>query len=170
PVPVSGTGGLHRLTLDDGGALVFTARRGVYGSWRVDPESIEITAQPQAAQADGSPAARADVQSNGSPSAHAAAQSNGSPAASRPFRDPLTFLTRARDLLGLDGTTLGHLIRELTLTLSADARLDHTALTADRLADLDYAELEGHQTGHPWLVASKGRLGFSAADAARFTP
>ncbi|MFJ9324677.1 IucA/IucC family protein [Streptomyces globisporus] len=179
PVPVPGTGGLHRLTLDDGGALVFTARRGVYGSWRVDPESIEITVQPQAAEADGltadvqsngSPAARADVQSNGSPSAHAAAQSHGSPAASRPFRDPLTFLTRARALLGLDGTTLGHLIRELTLTLSADARLDHTALTADRLAALDYAELEGHQTGHPWLVASKGRLGFSAADAARFTP
>ncbi|MBK3545554.1 IucA/IucC family siderophore biosynthesis protein [Streptomyces sp. MBT60] len=182
PVPVPGTGGRHRLTLDDGGVLAFTARRGVYGSWRVDPESIEITAQPPAAQADGSPAARADVQSNGSVSASADvqsngsvaaprdAQSNGSPAASRPFRDPLTFLTRARDLLGLDGTTLGHLIRELTLTLSADARLDHTALTADRLAALDYAELEGHQTGHPWLVASKGRLGFSAADAARFTP
>ncbi|MFD6202532.1 IucA/IucC family protein [Streptomyces rubiginosohelvolus] len=182
PVPVPGTGGRHRLTLDDGGVLAFTARRGVYGSWRVDPESIEITAQPPAAQADGSPAARADGQSNGSVSASADvqsngsvaaprdAQSNGSPAASRPFRDPLTFLTRARDLLGLDGTTLGHLIRELTLTLSADARLDHTALTADRLAALDYAELEGHQTGHPWLVASKGRLGFSAADAARFTP
>ncbi|MFI1781710.1 IucA/IucC family protein [Streptomyces rubiginosohelvolus] len=170
PVPVPGTGGLHRLTLDDGGVLAFTARRGVYGSWRVDPESIEITAQPQAAQPDGSPAARADVQSNGSAITQADVQSNGSPAASRPLRDPLIFLTRARDLLGLDGTTLGHLIRELTLTLSADARLDHTALTADRLADLDYAELEGHQTGHPWLVASKGRLGFSAADAARFTP
>ncbi|MFF7494443.1 IucA/IucC family protein [Streptomyces rubiginosohelvolus] len=190
PVPVPGMSGLHRLTLDDGGVLAFTARRGVYGSWRVDPESIEITELPPAAQADGSPAARADAQSNGSavtraddsPAAQAEAQSNGSavtradvlsngsPAASRAFRDPLTFLTRARDLLGLDGTTLGHLIRELTLTLSADARLDHTALTADRLAALDYAELEGHQTGHPWLVASKGRLGFSAADAARFTP
>ncbi|WP_432024216.1 IucA/IucC family protein [Streptomyces parvus] len=183
PVPVPGTGGRHRLTLDDGGALVFTARRGVYGSWRVDPESIGITAQPPAAaQADGSPAASADVRSNGPAATRPPAQSNGSsaasadapaddsPAASRPFRDPLTFLTRARDLLGLDGTTLGHLIRELTLTLSADARLDHTALTADRLAALDYAELEGHQTGHPWLVASKGRLGFSAADAARFTP
>nr|WP_202466990.1 IucA/IucC family siderophore biosynthesis protein [Streptomyces sp. SID8378] len=183
PVPVPGTGGRHRLTLDDGGVLAFTARRGVYGSWRVDPGSIEITAQPPAAaQADGSPAASADVQSNGSPATRADVQSNGSaavsadapvngsPAASRPFRDPLTFLTRARDLLGLDGTTLGHLIRELTLTLSADARLDHTALTAGRLAAQDYAELEGHQTGHPWLVASKGRLGFSAADAARFTP
>lgn len=52
----------------------------------------------------------------------------------------------------------------------ADARLDHTALSAAQLAGLPYAELEGHQTGHPWLVANKGRIGFSAADAARFAP
>ncbi|MDX3341196.1 IucA/IucC family siderophore biosynthesis protein [Streptomyces sp. ID03-2B] len=171
PVPGPGTDGLHRLTLDDGGVLAFAARRGVYGSWRVDPDSIEITAQPPAA-------APTDAPSNGTPATTGSidAPSNGSATATaaatgpRPFRDPLTFLARARELLGLDGTTLGHLIRELTRTLSADARLDHTALTADRLAALDYAELEGHQTGHPWLVASKGRLGFSAADAARFTP
>lgn len=159
PVPEPGTGGRHRLTLDDGGALAFTARRGVYGSWRVDPDSIEVTAGAPAAHANGSPTA-----------ASAEPQSTGPATGSLPFRDPLTFLTRARGLLGLDGTTLGHLIRELTRTLSADARLDHTALTAEQLAALDYAELEGHQTGHPWLVASKGRLGFSAADAARFTP
>nr|WP_203687217.1 IucA/IucC family siderophore biosynthesis protein [Streptomyces sp. SID14515] len=175
PVPGPGADGFHRLTLDDGGVLAFTARRGVYGSWRVDPDSIEITAQPPAAHANGTPAASTtDAQSNGSPATTGSvdAASNGSATVTgpRPFRDPLTFLTRARSLLGLDGTTLGHLIRELTRTLAADARLDHTALTADRLAALDYAELEGHQTGHPWLVASKGRLGFSAADAARFTP
>ncbi|MER5616997.1 IucA/IucC family protein [Streptomyces sp. NPDC002215] len=87
-----------------------------------------------------------------------------------PFRDPLQFLVRAHRLLDIDGATLGHLIREITTTLTADARLDHTALPAARLAELDYAELEGHQTGHPWLVANKGRLGFSAADAARHTP
>ncbi|MBR7679048.1 IucA/IucC family protein, partial [Streptomyces daliensis] len=38
------------------------------------------------------------------------------------------------------------------------------------LADLGYADLEGHQTGHPWLVASKGRLGFSASDATLWAP
>ncbi|MFF8277027.1 IucA/IucC family protein [Streptomyces lateritius] len=88
----------------------------------------------------------------------------------QPLTDPLDFLVRARRLLGLDGATLGHLIRELTTTLAADARLDQTALTADRLADLGYAELEGHQTGHPWLVLNKGRIGFSAGDAARWAP
>ncbi|MFC7302667.1 IucA/IucC family protein [Streptomyces monticola] len=87
-----------------------------------------------------------------------------------PFGDPLTFLMRAHHTLGLDGATLGHLIRELSATLAADARLDHTALAAADLADLGYAELEGHQTGHPWLILNKGRLGFSATDTARWAP
>ncbi|MER5892736.1 IucA/IucC family siderophore biosynthesis protein [Streptomyces sp. NPDC001876] len=146
PTPRPGNGGSYALPLDDGGALHFRARRGVYGSWRVDPDSIRELPQDH------------------SPAAHAG-NDRGTP-----FRDPLQFLARARHLLGLDGATLGHLIRELTTTLAADARLGHTALGASQLAELPYAELEGHQTGHPWLVANKGRLGFSAADAARFTP
>ncbi|MFB6815112.1 IucA/IucC family protein [Streptomyces sp. NPDC056347] len=131
------------LALDDGGSLVFRARRGVYGSWHVVPDSVLET----------------PVSTPGA-----------SDEAAAPFRDPLRFLVRARHLLGIDGATLGHLIREITTTLGADARLDHTALTVAELADLDYAELEGHQTGHPWLVANKGRLGLSAADATRYTP
>ncbi|MYY01160.1 IucA/IucC family siderophore biosynthesis protein [Streptomyces sp. ATexAB-D23] len=144
-------GDTYTLGLDDGSTLSFTARRGVYGSWRVDPDSIRETAHPDSDRAaDGQDSQAAD--------------------GGVPFRDPLLFLTRARRLLGLDGATLGHLIRELTTTLTADARLDHTALTAAELADLGYAELEGHQTGHPWIVANKGRLGFSATDASRYTP
>ncbi|MBW5423117.1 IucA/IucC family siderophore biosynthesis protein [Streptomyces sp. BG9H] len=88
----------------------------------------------------------------------------------RPFTDPVRFLALARRTLGLDGATLGHLIRELTVTLCADTRIDHTALSAARLADLGYAELEGHQTGHPWLVLNKGRIGFSAGDTSRWAP
>ncbi|MFD5428029.1 IucA/IucC family protein [Streptomyces sp. NPDC127084] len=87
-----------------------------------------------------------------------------------PFGDPLRFLVSARELLDLDGATLGHLIRELSTTLAADCRLAHEALSAALLADLDYAALEGHQTGHPWLVLNKGRIGFSAGDAARWAP
>lgn len=87
-----------------------------------------------------------------------------------PYSDPYDFLGRAKGLVGIDGTTLGHALRELSSTLAADARLDHTALSAADLADLSYAELEGHQTGHPWLVLNKGRLGFSAADTARWAP
>ncbi|UGY94014.1 IucA/IucC family protein [Streptomyces gobiensis] len=93
------------------------------------------------------------------------------PASLTPADDPLEFLAHAHEaLLGLTGDTTGHLLRELTATLSADARLAENAPSAAELAELGYAELEGHQSGHPWLVANKGRLGFSAADAARWTP
>ncbi|MFE7132245.1 IucA/IucC family protein [Streptomyces sp. NPDC057638] len=88
----------------------------------------------------------------------------------RPYRDPLDFLVRARTLLGLDGATLGHLLRELTVTLASDTGLDADALTAAELADLSYADIEGHQTGHPWLVMNKGRMGFSARDTATWAP
>ncbi|HEV7629218.1 MAG TPA: IucA/IucC family siderophore biosynthesis protein [Streptomyces sp.] len=85
--------------------------------------------------------------------------------------DPLVFLAHAHEtVLGLTGDTTGHLIRELTATLTADVRLGARELTAERLAELGYAELEGHQKGHPWLVANKGRQGFSASDAARWAP
>ncbi|SHN25597.1 IucA/IucC family protein [Actinacidiphila paucisporea] len=88
-----------------------------------------------------------------------------------PDGDPLHFISQAHDgVLGLSGDTTGHLIRELLATLRADLRLDAGALPAAELADLDYAELEGHQTGHPWLVANKGRIGFSDADAAHWAP
>ncbi|MFD8596508.1 IucA/IucC family protein [Kitasatospora sp. NPDC059646] len=106
----------------------FTARRGAYGSWRIDPDSIV----------------------------------GG--------EDPLRFLQQARHTLELPGDTTGHLVRELTATLIADAHLRATALTAAELADLDHVALEGRQTGHPWIVANKGRLGFSAADAAGWAP
>ncbi|MFD9768471.1 IucA/IucC family protein [[Kitasatospora] papulosa] len=151
PVPRTGDGagrtGHYTVRLDDGAALVFHAGRGVYGGWRVDPATIREVA-------------RDDLEDRG--------EDRGVDGA--PFRDPLRFLARGRRLLDLDGATLAHLIRELTATLTADARLDHTALSAAQLAELPYAELEGHQTGHPWLVANKGRIGFSSSDAARFAP
>ncbi|WP_333766635.1 IucA/IucC family protein [Streptomyces sp. IBSBF 2435] len=128
PDPAAGATA-YRLRLSDTLTYRFRARRGAYGSWRVDPASIG------------------------------------------PNGDPLHFLSHAHDsVLGLSGDTTGHLIREILATLRADLRLDAGALHAADLADLDYAELEGHQTGHPWLVANKGRIGFSDADAAHWAP
>ncbi|MEV6680233.1 IucA/IucC family siderophore biosynthesis protein [Streptomyces erythrochromogenes] len=141
PVPAAAAvGDAWTLTLDDGSSLGFRARRRSYGSWHVTPDTITLTPPPPA------------------------------PAAPASFGDPYAFLVRARTLLGLDGATLGHLVRELSATLAADARIDHTALTADVLADLGYAALEGHQTGHPWLVLNKGRIGLSASDTAAWAP
>lgn len=141
PVPApAAAGDAWTLTLDDGSSLGFRARRRSYGSWQVAPDTITLTPSPP---------------------------DTATPTA---FGDPYGFLVRARTLLGLDGSTLGHLVHELSATLAADARIDHHALTADVLADLDYAALEGHQTGHPWLVLNKGRVGFSAADTAAWAP
>ncbi|MFJ2773079.1 IucA/IucC family protein [Streptomyces sp. NPDC087300] len=117
--------------------LTFGARRGAYGGWYVDPDSVAL------------------------------AECGDQPV---PFGDPLRFLALARRTLDLDGATLGHLIRELNVTLCADAKIDYTAFSAAELADLSYAELEGHQTGHPWLVLNKGRIGFSASDTDRWAP
>ncbi|MEV0120324.1 IucA/IucC family siderophore biosynthesis protein [Streptomyces sp. NPDC050703] len=122
---------------DRGSRLSFRARRGSYGSWYVDPDSLTL------AEGDGE---------------------------ARPFHDPIRFLVLARRTLGLDGATLGHLVRELSFTLCSDTRIERTALSAARLADLGYAELEGHQTGHPWLILNKGRIGFSASDTDRWAP
>ncbi|GAA1981543.1 IucA/IucC family protein [Kitasatospora viridis] len=87
-----------------------------------------------------------------------------------PTDDPFAFLLAARQLLGLSGDTVGHLVRELTATLLADVRLAAGALTAAELAELDHTTLEGYQSGHPWIVLNKGRLGFSASDAAAWAP
>ncbi|MFD5510188.1 IucA/IucC family protein [Streptomyces sp. NPDC127051] len=140
PAPATAAGDAWQLTLDDGSSLGFRARRRAYGSWHVAHDTITLTPPPPSTEP---------------PTA---------------FGDPYAFLIRTRTLLGLDGSTLGHLVRELSATLAADARIDHTALTADVLADLDHAELEVHQTGHPWLVLNKGRLGLSAADTAAWAP
>jgi siderophore synthetase component len=88
-----------------------------------------------------------------------------------PAADPLAFIADAAPALGLPGDTAGHLVREMAATLAADARILATAtLTAAELADLDYARLEGHQTGHPWIAFNKGRVGFSSGDVLRYAP
>ena len=85
--------------------------------------------------------------------------------------DPLGFLADAQGTLGLSGDTAGHLVREFAATLAADVRIAARAkLTAAQLADLGYAELEGHQTGHPWIAFNKGRVGFSVTDSERYAP
>ncbi len=91
--------------------------------------------------------------------------------AGHPASDPLGFVADAGKTLGLPGGTAGHLVRELAATLAADAHILAAAtLTAAELADLEYAELEGHQTGHPWIVFNKGRVGFSSSDTRRYAP
>ncbi|WP_159945220.1 MULTISPECIES: IucA/IucC family siderophore biosynthesis protein [unclassified Nocardiopsis] len=87
-----------------------------------------------------------------------------------PAWDPTRFVTDTQETVGLPGDSLAEVVRDLLATHAADARLTADALPAAELADLPYEDLEGYQTGHPCIFVNKGRLGFSAADAARYTP
>lgn len=84
--------------------------------------------------------------------------------------DPVRFLLDAAPALGIDGLRLAEAVDEMTATWAADARLLATTPTAAALADAGTAELESWQQGHPGMVLNKGRLGFSAADAAAYAP
>jgi siderophore synthetase component len=134
PVPLDGS--RYRVDLP-GVSYAFSARRGAFQDYRVDPDSIVRTADGVEAAGD----------------------------------DPLQFILDAHEPLGMTGDTAGHLVRELTATLLADARmLGADAPLAGELADMSYVDNEGHQSGHPWLVPNKGRVGFSASDAGDYAP
>lgn len=84
--------------------------------------------------------------------------------------DPVQFLVDAAGALGLSGSTVAGYVAELSSTLAADVRIASTAVPNVDLVGLSHTSLEGHLTGHPLLVANKGRLGFSASDSLRYTP
>lgn len=71
---------------------------------------------------------------------------------------------------GMDGSTAGHLVKEYLHTLMADVHLSYSSKTSSELVEMDYAELEGEMTGHPWITYNKGRIGFSYDDYIQFAP
>ncbi|MFJ4876936.1 IucA/IucC family protein [Streptomyces sp. NPDC088745] len=83
---------------------------------------------------------------------------------------PEQLLLDARPVLGWDGPTTAEVLRELTATRRAETEVLSRALPAAALADLDHLDLEAHQDGHPCMLLNKGRLGFSASDAAAYAP
>ncbi len=122
-------------------SYTFTATRGAFGSFRVAADSVRRTT--------------AGILGNEE---------------SEVATDPVQFLVDAADVLGLDGSTVAGYVAELTSTLAADVRMASSAVSNDELLELHHSRLEGHLTGHPLLVANKGRLGFSAEDSLRYVP
>ncbi|MEU4293555.1 IucA/IucC family protein [Kribbella sp. NPDC026596] len=122
-------------------SYTFGATRGAFGSWRVAADSVRRTT--------------AGILGNDE---------------SEVATDPVQFLVDAAGVLGLDGSTVAGYVAELTSTLAADVRMASSAVPASELLELHHSRLEGHLTGHPLLVANKGRLGFSAEDSLRYAP
>ncbi|GAA0951433.1 IucA/IucC family protein [Nonomuraea longicatena] len=137
----------YRLEFGDGARWRFRAARGTFGTWRV----LDGTLRRE-------------------PALSPALSPAGSHAGPSDADGPERLLLDARAALGWDGPTTAEVLRELTATRRAEAELIARALTAAELADLDHLELEAHQDGHPCMLLNKGRLGFSASDAAAYAP
>jgi siderophore synthetase component len=89
----------------------------------------------------------------------------------KPAINAIVFLTDIQSMIGMSAETAGHLIKELNHTLVADANLlNHHKKTSDELTELDYAELEGEMSGHPWITYNKGRIGFGFDDYTKYAP
>ena len=82
----------------------------------------------------------------------------------------LTLLLSIQEEGKMTSSTAGHLIKEYLHTLVADTHLKEKAKSSDQLTELDYAELEGEMTGHPWITYNKGRIGFGYDDYVQYAP
>ncbi len=72
--------------------------------------------------------------------------------------------------VGADPSTAAGLVHEVAMTALADVLGAARARPAAELLDLDAAALECELRGHPWIVASKGRVGFGAGDLLAYAP
>jgi siderophore synthetase component len=87
-----------------------------------------------------------------------------------PLPDAAEIVAIGAPALGVDPATTAGLIGEIASTLVSDAHQLATGRPARELIDLDAVDLEGELRGHPWIVASKGRVGFSTEDLRRYAP
>ena len=86
--------------------------------------------------------------------------------------DPLRLVVEARTELGMTPATEAAFLREMSNTLAADLATARRwgGLGARALTALPPDRLQAALDGHPKAVASKGRLGWGAADHAAFAP
>jgi siderophore synthetase component len=82
----------------------------------------------------------------------------------------LSLLLSIQEEGNMTSSTSGHLVKEYLHTLVADTHLKAKSAMSDELVDLDYAELEGEMTGHPWITYNKGRIGFGYDDYMQYAP
>ncbi|MEG9295624.1 IucA/IucC family siderophore biosynthesis protein [Mangrovibacillus sp. Mu-81] len=89
----------------------------------------------------------------------------------KPAVSAIELLIDLQEVIPMSSETVGHLIKELNATLIADAHLlGKKPKSSDELIHVDYAELEGFMTGHPWITYNKGRIGFGYDDYLNFAP
>lgn len=72
--------------------------------------------------------------------------------------------------VGADPATAAGLVGEIAMTALGDVLGAARGRPAAELLDLDPLALECELRGHPWIVASKGRVGFGAGDVLAYAP
>lgn len=87
-----------------------------------------------------------------------------------PLPDAVDVFTAVLTAAGAEAATVAGAVAELSSTLLIDARQLATARPAAELADLEPVLAEAELTGHPWIVANKGRVGFGADDLQAYPP
>lgn len=87
-----------------------------------------------------------------------------------PLPDAAAVFTAVLGAAGAEASTVGGAVAELSSTLLTDARQLAAARPAAELVDLEPVLVEAELTGHPWIVANKGRVGFGAGDLAAYPP
>lgn len=127
----------YKLSLPEGIAYQFEAKKRLFDSYRVKVESIQ--------------------------------RWNGT--AWEVTTNPFQFVLDAHTAVGMTAQTAGHLIKEFSNTLLADAHLDAQKESQKTdLLELNYAQLEGEMEGHPWITFNKGRIGFGYDDYLAHAP
>ncbi|MFB3165707.1 IucA/IucC family siderophore biosynthesis protein [Neobacillus sp. 179-C4.2 HS] len=87
-------------------------------------------------------------------------------------KSAVVFLLELQKEIGIKPFTAAYLIEEYKRTLLADAHImaSQENQRTESLLEIDYAELEGEMTGHPWITYNKGRIGFSYTDYLQYAP
>lgn len=87
-------------------------------------------------------------------------------------KSAVAFLLELQKEIGIKPFTAAYLIEEYKRTLLADAHIiaSQENQRTESLLEIDYAELEGEMTGHPWITYNKGRIGFSYTDYLQYAP
>lgn len=87
------------------------------------------------------------------------------------LKDAYHFIERLNKHLSIKADTAAHAIREFSNTILADAhQQSQRIMTNKELLASDEVIIESQLNAHPWIIANKGRLGFSYSDYLKFSP
>lgn len=87
------------------------------------------------------------------------------------LEDAYTLMGAINTAIGVKADTASYAVREFSNTLLGDMhQLQGTRLTNEELLASDEITIESQLIAHPWIIANKGRLGFSYSDYQQFAP